>query len=73
MKIQLTKHALITDNVKPDMAGTIMEVGKQINKDRADALLAIGYAIKVEEPEVKVKPVAPDTKAKPAAPENKGK
>lgn len=61
MKIQLLRHCLITDNVKPDLAGTVMEVGKDLNKDRADALITAGYAKAIE------------SKDKAAAPENKGK
>lgn len=67
-KIKLLRHALISDNVKPDLAGTVMTVGDEISKDRAEALVQIGYAEEVAAP-----PAPPAAKDKAAAPENKAK
>lgn len=70
-KIKLMKHCLITDNVTPDLAGTVLTVGKDIDEDRAKTLIKIGYA--VAEGETKDKGAAPENKAAPAPPKPKGK
>lgn len=80
MKIKLTKSVLLSNNVKPDPAGSIHEV----EDDQAKALINIGYASEykgkgeVTEPVGATTQVADDLtdaerKSLAAAPENKAK